>query len=1132
MTKSKFSLIIACAFLLWPASVGAQVAQIVFTTSPKTVDQGEISSTISVQLQNASGVMEQTSETVDVEFLSTSSTGEFLSPSSDNPVTKTISTGSANKNFRYRDSQAGVFTITVNAKGRISGNTWSVSQEVTVEGQETPSHGTLVLGRISQDTTWLESASPYILESMVFIENGATLTMEPGVVVKLSRGSFLNLNHGNIVAEGTPEKPIHFTSIHNDAVGGRVSGSSGNPSRHDYWGMNINDSTASSFVHVHVSYSYGGIFTARTNAQFKNVVISESEEGITGATGSELIVENTWIYDIDYDGIVGYDDSILFVRNTVVENVSRGNAVAMHNGSSLVANNLEVRNISRGSALALNSSRAEIDNSIFSVGADNAIMLHRDFFNNQKPSISLKNSIVENYLNIGLASYGGVTSVENTQFNNNSYSGVEIYGEDEAHVYTRNSFVNNGRYALISYNNHKVEAVNNWWGHESGPFEQSINPEGLGGEIYGNVEFAPWLILDPFDTTTPTRNPVIIIPGVMGTEIFNGDEKLWLDILRNMKDAGDQFMDPLRFSDDLQPSVPGLKVGEVIGNPANLFDYTATIISDFEALDYTLNVDLFLFPYDWRYGVSVNNVESLKQKILHIKSQTGSNKVDVVAHSTGGLLVKKYVMDNPTTNYLDKVVFVGVPNTGAPKAIKVLLQGDGFGNPFLSNAQMKKIAKNLPVVYDLAPSARYYEEKGSYVSVVNSTFASTVRTDLNFEETKNFLISDHELNSQAISNSENLHNASFDNYDLREAGIDLYNMVGCRAGTIGKVVEKRSTGLLGTTRVTYELQQTPGDGTVPLESATNLPINPANKYYALQAEHSKMMTQDGIRQQIVDIVTGSNLNMGNTKITQDVSKCKLNGRAVSIYSPLNVEVTDQYGNYSGIDEVGNIFNNIPNADLSVFGGSKFLYLPTDDGQTYTINLTGTGEGTFTLVDSDIVGDEVAGTRTFADIPVSVNLKANFDLADSILTLDHEGDGQVDTSLKGVQNAIVTMPYNFSGFLQPINDTTHHPTLPLSVFKAGSTVPVKFQLRKHDGSIVQATNPPQWLMPTKGAVMNATIGEPVYSFAETSGVTYRWDSESGQYIYNWNTKKIAPGYWYEIHAKLDDGNIYSVTVGLR
>ena len=80
-----------------------------------------------------------------------------------------------------------------------------------------------------------------------------------------------------------------------------------------------------------------------------------------------------------------------------------------------------------------------------------------------------------------------------------------------------------------------------------------------------------------------------------------------------------------------------------------------------------------------------------------------------------------------------------------------------------------------------------------------------------------------------------------------------------------------------------------------------------------------------------------------------------------------------------------------------------------------------------------------------------------------LRVDEDGDGTVDFSLAPKLNDIVTLPlpptpptYRFDGFLQPINDTTYHPEQSPSVFKGGSTVPVKFQLKKADGTIIQAT----------------------------------------------------------------------------
>ncbi|MDX6240140.1 MAG: hypothetical protein QOG10_4960, partial [Kribbellaceae bacterium] len=106
-------------------------------------------------------------------------------------------------------------------------------------------------------------------------------------------------------------------------------------------------------------------------------------------------------------------------------------------------------------------------------------------------------------------------------------------------------------------------------------------------------------------------------------------------------------------------------------------------------------------------------------------------------------------------------------------------------------------------------------------------------------------------------------------------------------------------------------------------------------------------------------------------------------------------------------------------------------------------------------------------------------------------------------------------YRFDGFLQPINDTAHQVGTSTSVFKAGSTVPVKFQLKKADGTVVQANAAPVWLIPAKNAAMSMPVDESLYSAAADSGSTYRSDGQ--QYIYNWKTG--SGGYYYRIGVTL-------------
>ncbi len=530
-------------------------------------------------------------------------------------------------------------------------------------------------------------------------------------------------------------------------------------------------------------------------------------------------------------------------------------------------------------------------------------------------------------------------------------------------------------------------------------FCTSTNPAEIFSYQTNAVSFSPI----PWENITCTFNnveaqektPVLIVPGLLGTEMKNGSELLWADINRMVNPLNsDGFMDPLAFNNGLAPVDSAVSVSDVIRTEtllgATVYDYVGNLIDEFIGQDYIENQTLFTFPYDWRYGVSgkfadgKTNADLLSQKIQNIISQTGSNKVDIIAHSLGGLIVKEYVMQHPTDNYIGKAVFVGVPNTGAPKAVKVLLQGDNFGVLGLNDQEMKKIAENMPAAYDLLPSQQYYDAKGSFIEVIDRggpfNFFPTIK-DLDYSESESFLTNDHGLNSLARDNAQSLHTQSFDSYDLKQAGVDLYAIDGCRAGTLGKIVEVRYQDIFGNNHTTYDWpKMIPGDNTVPLESATNLPINQQNKYYALVAEHGKMPSQDGVRQQIVNLLSGSNLNIGNNLITQDISQCQLNGRAISVFSPVDISVTDQNGNRLGLAEDGSVINEIPNADFTILGEEKFIYLPQDNGQAYSINMKGTGTGTYTIKSQDIQNGQTANTETFSNLPVTAELTGSVNIS--------------------------------------------------------------------------------------------------------------------------------------------------------
>ena len=117
---------------------------------------------------------------------------------------------------------------------------WITSQLTTAQGgrlQASPAaqrreigaaiNGTIITGPIEFDTTWTIGGSPYVIVGddwgRLIVDAGATLTVEPGVIVKVSAGGTMYV-HGQLEARGTITEPIFFTSLQDDSVGGDTNG--------------------------------------------------------------------------------------------------------------------------------------------------------------------------------------------------------------------------------------------------------------------------------------------------------------------------------------------------------------------------------------------------------------------------------------------------------------------------------------------------------------------------------------------------------------------------------------------------------------------------------------------------------------------------------------------------------------------------------------------------------------------------------------------------------------------------------------------------------------------------------------------------------------------------------------------
>ena len=115
-------------------------------------------------------------------------------------------------------------------------------------------------------------------------------------------------------------------------------------------------------------------------------------------------------------------------------------------------------------------------------------------------------------------------------------------------------------------------------------------------------------------------------------------------------------------------------------------------------------------------------------------------------------------------------------------------------------------------------------------------------------------------------------------------------------------------------------------------------------------------------------------------------------------------------------------------------------------------------------------------------------------------------------------------YIYSGVLQPINSDGS------SIFKLGSTVPIKFQLK--DSNDNYASMAIAQLHVAK--VTNSIVGDQIEAISSgnaNTGNLFRYDASSNQYIYNLSTKSLSKGTW-QLIITLDDGTIHNSIISLK
>ena len=343
--------------------------------------------------------------------------------------------------------------------------------------------GTNFSGVINSDTSWTNSNSPYNLTGNVLVNNGVTLTIEPGATVNLN--SYYLMVNGTLFAKGTSVNKINFNggSI-NYPTGITLTVYSSSWNKQTNSGSIIENTVSDSAFSVSCSAKIGNnnLSKGRLGVQSASPNISGNIIGRVGVqAGSPIISNNTINGEID----VG-SGSPTITNNTITISPSHNDG-GFNFGMGTNYQNYGIN--------LYGDNNAYISDNVISTNVDHAGVLVA------AGTPTIQRNVISNSYGYGAMPIYHQAALEidkgsNALIQNNtiidSPLGVACYSATFTLIYN-NIQGNSYNVYLFSGETSNVNASNNWWG--------TSDPEAINQAIYdfkndftlGTVDFVPFL---------------------------------------------------------------------------------------------------------------------------------------------------------------------------------------------------------------------------------------------------------------------------------------------------------------------------------------------------------------------------------------------------------------------------------------------------------------------------------------------------------------------------------------------------------------------------------------------------------------------------------------------------------------
>jgi hypothetical protein len=865
---------------------------------------------------------------------------------------------------------------------------------------------------ISQNTTWHDGQIIIINNSDgLTVQAGVKLTIEAGAIVKLANYNDIKV-YGDLEVKGSPDKPVFITSFGDDTLGGDCNGDGAMTAPGPGWWGKLK--TVGLSAQINIDYAQikygGGVYFAPCFAGSPSDPVST---GNTITITHSNLLDNEQLFELGSTDLLKINYSNFWNPDFCYqESDEDGNPIDKWDCGSTIEN--------RGDTVF------DLSNNYWGSPLGPTPIVTNDDWNN--PVLGTYIIGQANYMPFLTSPWTAVSPVPNIsnlgQFKSDNVTpiaeGANIIGGTVVFQGTLTSSVNNQVKLQVEVEPSAIAFKDSLTASSSfissGQIA-SVTVLNLSNGQYhwqaraidsqGNA--LPWQTMSEPAVTTDfsiMHNPVIFVPGIEGSYLkekaFPFDKEIWPDPLTYTADPIDEQLNELKMN-EIGNSIKDLVPTDVLRNVWGT-DIYGGLIDYLKVNGYQENKDLYIFPYDWRLDIDTvsgdnfpcESTTTLKCFINWIKARTETDKVDIVAHSMGGLVVKDYVAKFGQ-NSINKFIDMATPHLGTPKAAKILEYGDNLnikilGVGILNPSKIKDISLQMPSIYQLLPSPGYFNLVGNgygyYLYNNSQVGGANLQGELNYSQSLSYLAASNNKITSFFINKNSLLHSQIDDVVINNS----YNISGCGTPTIGKI---QSLGKKAFLWDKYGLEYVDGDDTVPLKSAD---FFADKKYYLFGKSHMQIPSTDEVKDFVFLVLNNQEADYPfaqSPNFKTNDSICKISGKTIEYHCPVEMNIYDDQGNHTGPTVNGDIENNIPGVQYDIIDGNKFAFLPT--GGNYRITGTAVGTGTLEVAVKTVENDQYVNTEYFNSIPLqSTSVRTEIDLNPSqdsqTIKVDANGDG--------------------------------------------------------------------------------------------------------------------------------------------